>query len=109
MSDDKKKPIPFYELASSDDIGRFPGYERLIRKKQREYVCQNQRFADMPEDPAIAKWLSEFHLWDSENEEEIRLNDIQKHESYACREYQGVSREVWQDLCIPQTSRDYKG
>ena len=80
MSDDKKKPIPFYELASSDDIGRFPDYERLIHKKQREYVCQNQRFADMPEDPAIAKWLSEFHLWDSENEEEIRLNDIQKHD-----------------------------
>ncbi len=34
----------------------------------------------MPEDPTIAKWLSDFCLWDSENKEEIRLNDIQKHD-----------------------------
>lgn len=80
MSDEMKTPVPIYEVASSDGVGKFPGYERLIRRKQREYVRQNQRFADMSEDSAIAQWLSDFHLWDSENEEEIRLNDIQKHD-----------------------------
>lgn len=55
-------------------------YERLVRRKQREYIKQNRPFAAMEEDPEIGAWLANFHLWDSENEEEIRLNDIQRHD-----------------------------
>ena len=34
----------------------------------------------MTEDPNIAAWLQEFTLWDSENEEVIQLNDLQRHD-----------------------------
>ena len=34
----------------------------------------------MEEDPYIAEWLQEFTLWDSENEEVIQLNDLQRHD-----------------------------
>lgn len=59
-----------YEIVSSDGAWEFPGYERLVRKKQREYVGQNRPFATMEEDPEIGAWLENFHLWDAVNEEE---------------------------------------
>ena len=34
----------------------------------------------MEEAPDIAAWLDSFSLWDAENEMEIRLNDLQKHD-----------------------------
>lgn len=80
LTDKMKQPIPLYIAASSDGTDAFPGYQKLVRRKQRAYVKQNQRFADMQEDPAIAKFLTDFRLWDNENEEEIRLNEIQKHD-----------------------------
>ena len=80
MTDTMKTPIPIYQLASSDGDNGFIEYARLIRRKQKEYIIQNQRFENMAEDPAIAEWLNNFSLWDSENDEEIRLNDIQKHD-----------------------------
>lgn len=80
MPDSMKVPVPIYQLASSDGNSEFPGYARLIRRKQREYSLQNQPFKDMEEAPDIAAWLDELSLWDSENEEEIRLNSLQKHD-----------------------------
>ncbi len=80
MSDSMKVPVPIYQLASSDGNGEFPGYARLIRRKQRDYTLQNQPFKDMEETPDIAAWLDELSLWDSENEEKIRLNSLQKHD-----------------------------
>ena len=77
---EKRTPVPMYEIVSSDGAWEFPGYERLVRRKQREYVEQNRPFATMEEDPEIGAWLENFHLWDAENEEEIRLNDIQRHD-----------------------------
>ena len=41
---------------------------------------QSQPFADMTEDSEISEWLNDFSLWDAENEEEIRLNAVQKHD-----------------------------
>lgn len=73
MTDTMKTPIPIYQLASSDGDNGFIEYARLIRRKQKEYIIQNQRFENMAEDPAIAEWLNNFSLWDSENDEEIRL------------------------------------
>ncbi len=80
IPEEKRVPIPIYEIASSDGFGEFPNYERLIRRKQEEYISQNQPFATMEEDPEISEWLANFHLWDAENNEEIRLNDIQRHD-----------------------------
>lgn len=80
MSDEMKNPVPIYEIASTDGLGEFPGYERFVRRKQQEYATQNMPFSYMNEDPDITKWLLNFHLWDKENEEEIRLNEIQRYD-----------------------------
>lgn len=80
ISVEKKTPVPIYEIVSSDGAGEFPGYERLIRRKQREYIRQNKPFEVMQEDLEVGAWLLAFHLWDAENEEEIRLNKIQRHD-----------------------------
>lgn len=80
MPDNLKIPMPIYQLASADGDGGFPAYARLLRKKQKAYSIQNQPFANMSEEAHIASWLNSFSLWDRENEEEIRLNDLQKHD-----------------------------
>ncbi len=80
MSKAMKTPIPTYAAASTDGLAAFPGYERLMRRKQLEYIIQNQQFSDMAEDAGIAAWLADFRLWDDENEEEIRPNEIQRHD-----------------------------
>lgn len=80
MTDNMKRPTPIYRAVMSGACEQFPGYERLLRRKQKAYQIQNQQFAEMDEDLEIAKWLSGFRLWDAENEEEIRLNDIQRHD-----------------------------
>lgn len=80
MSDDMKTPVPIYKAILHHDPKDFPGYERFVRKKQQAYQLQNRKFSEMEDDPKIAKWLSGFWLWDSENEEEILLNDLQQHD-----------------------------
>jgi len=74
------KPISINDAVLGNESVQFPGYERLLRRKRREYENQSQRFADMEEDAFIAQWLAEFTLWDDENEEVIQLNDIQRHD-----------------------------
>ena len=78
LTEDMKTPVPVYQAVLDDEPERFPGFERLLRRKRREYDNQSQFFDDMAEDPAIGAWLKEFTLWDAENEEYIYLNDIQR-------------------------------
>lgn len=80
LSEEQKKPIPMYDIVTGSCFDEFPGYEKLIRRKQNEYIVQSQPFADMTEDREISEWLNAFSLWDAENEEEIRLNAVQKHD-----------------------------
>lgn len=75
-----RQQIPVYEAVLEYEPERFPGYERLLRKKRREYDKQSMDFATMQEDARIANWLSSFSLWDAENEETIHLNEIQRHD-----------------------------
>ena len=75
-----RQQIPVYEAVLEYEPERFPGYERLLRKKRREYDKQSMDFATMQEDAHIANWLSSFSLWDAENEETIHLNEIQRHD-----------------------------
>ncbi len=78
LTDEMRIPVPVYQAVLDNQPERFPGFEKLLRKKCREYHNQSQAFRDMLEDPEIAAWLQEFSLWDAENEETIRLNDIQR-------------------------------
>lgn len=80
MTQAMREPTPIYDAVLNRDPEDFPGYERLLRRKRREYEDQSRRFADMEEDPAIAIWLERFTLWDAENEENVRLNDMQRHD-----------------------------
>ena len=75
---DMKMPVPVYQAVLDNEPEQFPGFERLLRRKRREYDNQSQAFDNMPEDPAIGTWLKEFTLWDAENEEYIYLNNIQR-------------------------------
>ena len=77
LAGDMKIPVPIYQAVLDNEPERFPGFERLLCRKRREYDNQSQSFEDMAEDPVIGKWLKEFTLWDAENEEYIYLNDVQ--------------------------------
>jgi len=77
---EKSLPVPVYQAVLDNMPEAFPGYERLLRKKRAEYDIQNLAFADMAENPQIASWLAHFTLWDSTLMEEIRLNEIQRHD-----------------------------
>ena len=80
MTASMKQPVPVYQAVLDNDPTAFPGYERLLRRKRAEYDIQSQLFSEMEEDPEIAKWLSQFTLWDAENVAYIHLNDIQLHD-----------------------------
>ena len=73
-------PVPISQAVLDNRPEDFPGYERLLRRKRREYDCQSRPFAEMAEDAGIGAWLSGFTLWDTSLVEEIRLNEIQLHD-----------------------------
>lgn len=70
--------IKVYDAVLNHQPEEFKGYERLLRKKKQAYEQQSQNFCNMSEDGAISNWLQQFSLWDAENEETIRLNDMQR-------------------------------
>jgi len=74
----QREPVPIWQAVLDNHPEEFPGYERLLRKKRAAYENQTQPFSEMKEEESIAKWLEDFVLWDAENEEEIRLNPVQK-------------------------------
>ena len=76
----KKEPVPVYQAVLNNVPSQYPGYEKLLRRKRREYDIQNIPFSEMTEDPQIAEWLTSLSIWDSENEEDIRLNPTQRHD-----------------------------
>ena len=80
MTEEQRTPSPIYQAVLANRPEDYPGFERLLRRKRREYDCQNQRFAEMSEDPEIAAWLEQFHYWDAENEDWVWLNSMQKHD-----------------------------
>ena len=80
MSPEQKEPVPIYQAVLDNNPERFPPFARFLRRRRREYEIQSQPFQSMTEDPDIAAWLQEFTLWDSENEEVIQLNDLQRHD-----------------------------
>lgn len=81
MTDSMKTPVPFYTIVSENirDTG-FKPYDRLIRRKQRDYQRETMSFSDMRQDLGIAEYLNAFTVYDNENEEWIHLNSTQKHD-----------------------------
>ena len=73
-------PVTVNQAVLGGSFGRFPGFERLLRRKQREYENQSQKFSEMAEDFSMNVWLRSFTPWDAENEEYIHLNDLQCHD-----------------------------
>jgi len=60
-----------------DDLS-VPGYERLIKRKRREYENQSQDFEAMELDDQIRAFLDNWSVYSNLEERLIRLNDIQK-------------------------------
>ncbi len=80
MDKDKCIPTPIYKAILANHPEDYPGYEKLLRRKWMEYELQCRPFNDMEENTEIAKWLSEFSLWDADKVEEIHLNKVQRHD-----------------------------
>ena len=80
LSASQRTPVSINDAVLANNPKACPGYERLLRKKRAAYENQNQPFSEMTEDASIADWLKSLSLWDCENEEEIRLNDKQRHD-----------------------------
>lgn len=56
-------------------------YQKLMRRKQKEYRHQVTPFAQMDEDPEIRKWLESWELTDRWGQNPIKLNDRQLHDT----------------------------
>ena len=80
MTPDQRAAVPVYQAVLDNTPEKFPGFERLLRKKRRAYDRQSQPFSEMEEAPAVMEWLDRFQYWDEENEDWVRLNPIQKHD-----------------------------
>ena len=78
LEEEGQAPVPIYRAVLDNEPERFPGFERLLRRKRREYDNQSQAFDDMAVDLEIAVWLRDFTLWDAENEEYIHFNETQR-------------------------------
>lgn len=80
IPDKMRIPVPIHQAVLDNTPEKYPGYERLLRRKHLEYETQNRAFAEMDENPQIAEWLADFCLWDSSRMEMIHLNELQRHD-----------------------------
>ena len=80
LTDEMRAPVPIYQAVLNDEPERFPGYERLLRRKRREYDNQEQPFSEMTENAQHADWIGRFQYWDAQNHAYIHLNPLQSHD-----------------------------
>lgn len=81
LTEDMKIPTPIHQIVSKNfPAEQYGCYAKMLRRRQRDYQIEQQPFAEMSENADIAAWLDRFSLYDSENQEEIRLNTMQKHD-----------------------------
>lgn len=67
LTGEMRAPVPIYQAVLNDEPERFPGYERLLRRKRREYDNQEQPFSEMTENAQLADWIGRFQYWDAQN------------------------------------------
>ena len=80
MTEEMKVDIPIYKIISSGNPGEYSQYQKLLRRRQREYQVETMPFSKMEQNADISAWLDAFTVYDAENEEEIHLNPMQKHD-----------------------------
>ena len=80
LTDEMRAPVAIYQAVLNDEPERFPGYERLLRRKRREYDNQEQPFSEMTENAQLADWIGRFQYWDAQNHVYIHLNPLQSHD-----------------------------
>lgn len=80
LTDEMRTPVPIYQAVLANKPDRFPGYERLLRRKRREYDNQEQTFTQMPEDEQLADWIDRFQYWDVQNQASVHLNPLQSYD-----------------------------
>lgn len=80
LTGEMRAPVPIYQAVLNDEPERFPGYERLLRRKRREYDNQEQPFSEMTENAQLADWIGRFQYWDAQNHAYIHLNPLQSHD-----------------------------
>ena len=80
LTDEMRAPVAIYQAVLNDEPERFPGYERLLRRKRREYDNQEQPFSEMAENAQLADWIGRFQYWDAQNHAYIHLNPLQSHD-----------------------------
>lgn len=71
---------PIYHIVSQGEADAYGDFARFLRRRQREYETEQQKFSEMEQNAEIGKWLDAWTLYDAENEEPIRLNALQKHD-----------------------------
>lgn len=74
----QRTPVPVYQAVLDDTPELYPGFERFLQRKRREYDCQSQAFELMDEDTTIRNWLEYFHYWSEEDQQFVWLNPLQK-------------------------------
>lgn len=81
MPEDKKVDIPIYSIvADEQNAAEYGQFARMLRRRQRECQIEQRPFSEMEQNAELAAWLDDFTVYDSENEETIRLNELQKHD-----------------------------
>lgn len=60
------------------DLFNFLQMEKVLRRKEKEYINQSQKFDDMTIDKNIDNWLSDSVLFNYIEGVETKLNDKQK-------------------------------
>ena len=80
LTSEMRAPVPVYQAVLDNEPERFSGYERLVRRKRREYDNQEQPFSEMTENAQLADWISRFQYWDVQNQANIHLNPLQSHD-----------------------------
>lgn len=80
LTDEMRAPVPIYQAVLDNEPERFSGYERLLRRKRREYDNQEQPFSQMTESPQLSAWIEQFQYWDVQNQAYIHLNPLQSHD-----------------------------
>jgi len=81
LTDGMKKPIPIHRIVvNQDNPSGYGVYAKVLRRKQADYIRETKPFSEMEQNAQIAEFLDCFSLYDQENEEEIRLNETQKHD-----------------------------
>lgn len=77
---EQKTDTPIYQITLDDTAADYGEFARMLRRRRREYDAENKKLSEMTPDASVAAWLDQWTVFDAENEEQIHLNAMQKHD-----------------------------